>query len=307
MIAFLSGISVTCFVTSYLIALLLELTRSLRELPLRRGVILTFTVVGLALHLVYLILRAQPSGGQAGLLATWYDWSLLLAWGLAACYLWFLIQRPETTLGWLLLPPVLGLIVLAILVRDSAPFSREEATGIWRNIHALTMLVGTVAVLLGFLAGVMFLIQSRRLKHKRIGHGRMRLPTLEALQRLNRRCLYFSTTALGLGLVSGIVMNLNRWGYVGWSERGVIFSGVLLLWLLAATLFEVFYKPARRGRKVSYLTLASFGFLVLALAAVLTSPHGRDTALPQSTLPQSTLPKASSPPRAATAVQEVRS
>lgn len=282
MIDFLSGISVTCFVTSYLIVLVLELTRPWRELPLRRIGMLGFMLIGLVLHLVYLILRAQPSGGEAGLLATWYDWSLLLSWGLAACYLFFLIRRPEATMGYFLLPPVLGLVLLAILVRGYAPFSREEATGIWRNVHAMAMLVGALAVLLGFLAGVMYLIQSRRLKHKRVGRGRLRLPTLEGLQRLNRKCLYFSTTALGLGLLAGIVMNLNRWGQVGWTERGVIFSGVLLLWLLAATLFEVFYKPARRGRKVSYLTLASFGFLVLAMAAVLTSPHGRqDVPAPQ--------------------------
>src|SRR6056297_459465 len=271
MIDFFSGITVTCFVTSYLIALALEVTRPWVAIPTRRMVILGFTLVGLLLHLVFLVLRAQPTvGGDAGLLATWYDWSLLLAWGLAACYLFFLVRRPETTVGYFLLPPVLGLISLALLVRDSTPFSREEATGIWRNVHAMAMLVGAVAVLLGFIAGVMYLIQSSRLKHKRTHSGGFRLPTLEGLQRLNRQCLFFSTTALAIGLISGIVMNLNRWGYVGWTERGVIFSGLLLLWLLAATVFEVVYKPARRGRKVVYLTLASFGFLVVAMAAVLT-------------------------------------
>lgn len=276
MIQFLSGISVTCFVTSYLIALVLELTRTWFEIPVRRIVILGFTLVGLVLQLAYLILRAQPDGTtEAGLMATWYDWSLLLSWGLAACYLFFLLRRPETTVGSFLLPPVLALIALAIYVQDSPPFSREEATGIWRNVHAMAMLLGSLAVLLGFLAGVMYLVQSSRLKQKRAGRGRVRLPTLEGLQHLNRRCLYFSTIALACGLFSGVLMNLNRWGSVGWTERGVIFSGILLLWLVAATLFEIFYRPSRRGRKVAYLTFASFVFLVLAFAAVLTSPHGR--------------------------------
>ncbi len=271
-----SGISVSCFLTSYIVALVLELVRPWGSVPLRHPLTLGFTIVGICLQLVYLILRAVPVGGfESGLLATWHDWSLVLSWGLAGCYLFFLMRRPETTVGYFLLPPTIGLIGLALWVRMLEPFSREEATGIWRNVHALALLVGTIAVLLGFLAGLMFLVQSHRLKQKQLGRGGLRLPTLEALQRLIRRCLILGTVALAVGLVAGIVMNLNRWGYVGWSERGVIFSGILLVWLTAATVFEWFYQSARRGRKVVYLTLASFVFLVLAVGAVLTSPHGR--------------------------------
>jgi hypothetical protein len=41
------------------------------------------------------------------------------------------------------------------------------------------------------------------------------------------------------------------------------------LWLVAAEVFRLVYPAARRGRKVAYLTLASFGFLVIALAALM--------------------------------------
>lgn len=277
MLDFLFGISVTCFVTSYLIALALELSRPWLSIPARRPTLLGFTIVGLTLHLLFLVLRAIPAeGGPAvGLLAGWFDWSLLLAWGLAGCYLFLLFRRPQTSVGTFFLPPVLALIGMAMLFQDAAPFSRADAAGIWRSVHGLAMLLGAVSVSLGFLAGLMYLAQSTKLKHKRAGSGGMRLPTLETLQKLNRRCLFFSTGALAVGLLSGTVMNLNRWGYVDWTEPGILSSGVLLLWLLAATLFEWFYKPARQGRKVVYLTLASFVFLVLAMLGVLSSPHGR--------------------------------
>ena len=39
--------------------------------------------------------------------------------------------------------------------------------------------------------------------------------------------------------------------------------------LLAATLFEWLYKPAQQGRKVAYLTVASFLFLALVMAMLL--------------------------------------
>jgi hypothetical protein len=51
----------------------------------------------------------------------------------------------------------------------------------------------------------------------------------------------------------------------------------MLSWLVAAEAFRLAYPAARRGRKVAYLTLAGFVFLVITLAAFLTadSMHGQ--------------------------------
>ncbi len=131
----------------------------------------------------------------------------------------------------LFLPAVLSLIAFARLVRDLEPFTRTEAVEVWRNVHAVSMAAGSTAVLVGFLAGAMYLVQSWRLKRHRAGSS-LRLPTLETLGRLNRRCLVISTASVGLGLMSGVVMNLNRWGHVSWTDRGVMLSLLLFVWLL---------------------------------------------------------------------------
>lgn len=274
---FFHGISLTCFVGSYIVAMLLDLTRSAVTIPGRGLLTILFTVAGLFSQAVYLIVRAvgQSEAGDSGLLAGWYDWSLLVAWGLAACFLILYLRRPDTSVGLFLLPPVLILVGLASLTRSWQPFTRVEAVGLWRSVHGLAMLVGTAAVLMGFIAGLMYLTQAWRLKSKQAGGGRLKLPTLERLQAMNRHCLVVSTIAVGIGLLAGVVMNLNQWGEVAWSEGGVIFSLVLLVWLLAATAVEFLYKPARQGRKIVYLTLASFGFLVLAMYGILSSEHGR--------------------------------
>jgi uncharacterized membrane protein len=274
---FFHGITLTCFVGSYIVAMLLDLTRSAVTIPGRGLLTILFTFAGLFSQAVYLIVRAvgQSGTGDAGLLAGWYDWSLLVAWGLAACFLILYLRRPDTSVGLFLLPPVLILVGLASLTRSWQPFTRVEAVGLWRSVHGLAMMVGTAAVLMGFIAGLMYLTQSWRLKSKQAGGGRLKLPTLERLQAMNRHCLVVSTIAVGIGLLAGVVMNLNQWGAVAWSEGGVIFSLVLLVWLLMATAVEFLYKPARQGRKIVYLTLASFGFLVLAMYGILSSEHGR--------------------------------
>jgi hypothetical protein len=273
---FLSGISVTCFVGSYLVAMALELTRPMLVIPARTTLTIGFTIAGLVTQAVYLVMLARPTagGGDAGLLADWYSWSLMLAWAMALAYVVLYWRRPETTIGYFLLPPVLGLILLAVAVDDWQPFDRQQAAGFWRTIHGLSMLAGAAVVLIGFMAGVMYLVQSMRLKNKRRGWAGLRLPTLEWLQQLNRVSLVTSTIAVAVGTLAGVIMNLNANGSVVWNSRGIMFPLILLLWLLAATTIEFFYRPARQGRKVAYLTLASFGFLVLAMWGVLGDSHG---------------------------------
>lgn len=288
MLAILREISITCFFTSYLVVLVLELLRLLGRIPGRALLVIGMTLIGLFTQICYLMLRATAGsntvGGDVGRLATWSDWSLLLALGLAICFLVLYVRRPDTIVSFFFLPAVMALIGLSIAVRDLAPFTRSEALSVWRSVHAMAMMAGSVAVLIGFLAGVMYLVQSWRLKHKRAGSA-FRLPTLESLGRLNRRCLVISTTAVALGLLAGVVMNLNRWGHVVWTDRGVLLSMLLLVWLAAATSLEFFYKPASRGRKAVYLTLASLGFLILAMIGVLTTPHGQAAQTSRSWVP----------------------
>jgi ABC-type uncharacterized transport system permease subunit len=275
--SFFFGISLTCFVGSYVVAMLLDLTRSAVQIPGRGLLTIVFTVAGLFAHAAYLVARAvgQNTGGDIGLLAGWYDWSLLVAWGMAACFLILYLRRPDTSVGLFLLPTVLVVVGLASLTRDWAPFSRVEAVGLWRTVHGLAMMVGAAAVLLGFIAGLMYLTQAHRLKSKKAGRRRLKLPALEWLQGMNRHCLVVSTAAVAVGVMAGVVMNLNQWGNVPWND--VVLPLVLFAWLLAATSVEFFYRPAREGRKIVYLTLASFGFLVLAMYGVLSSEHGRSS------------------------------
>jgi hypothetical protein len=63
---------------------------------------------------------------------------------------------------------------------------------------------------------------------------------------------------------------------VPWSDPLVYSSAILLAWVFLATAFNALYKPARHGRKVAYLTVASFVFLAMVLAVLVLSDsqHG---------------------------------
>lgn len=268
----LSGISFTCFAASYTVSLALEVSRLFFRAPIRWFITFGFAAAGLFAQTVYLWMRAEKAADVAPL-SSWYDWCLLGAWLLVATYLVVAIRRPQAAVGVFLLPLVMALLGVAWLFEKSPPFPREQAKDIWGQLHGLSLLGGTVVVMLGFAAGIMYLVQSYRLKHKLPPRPGFQLPSLELLQRVNRFALYVSSGLLALGLLSGIVLNLlktsSQSGAVPWTDPVVISSGALLLWLVASSLFEFAYRPAREGRKVAYLTVASFVFLAAVLAFVL--------------------------------------
>jgi hypothetical protein len=138
----------------------------------------------------------------------------------------------------------------------------------------VSLLLGIVGVTLGFGTGVMHLVQSYRLKSKLPPNPRFKLPSLEWLQRFNREALFISAGSLAIGLIAGVVMNTKPAGGIAWTHPVVVSSGILFLWLVAVLAFETFYRPAREGHKVAYLTVASFIFLGLVLYFVLFFQHG---------------------------------
>lgn len=277
----LSGINVVCFTASYLVALGLEVTRLFFRLPVRLLIILGFMAAGFFAQTVFLWMRASQALPAGNPLSSWYDWYLVAAWILAAGYVGLLIWRPQTNVGVFVLPLVLILIGTGYAFRDVAPFPRDRALLMWGMAHGMMLLLGTVAVSIGFMAGVMYLVQSWRLKHHVRPQTGLKLPSLEWLQAANKQSLIFSSCFIALGLLAGIVLNAvrSREGAhsVPWNDSVVISSAVLLIWLLVATTFEWLYKPAQQGRKVAYLTVASFLFLSLVMTLLLAgkSEHAR--------------------------------
>ena len=161
----LSGISLTCFTASYLVTFALEVSRLFFRVPVRLIVMVIFTILGLFTHSVYLVRQAQEAAQEAAAapFSGWYEWCLIAAWVLAAVYLSLSIRRPQSSSGLFVLPLVLVFIVAAYFARDVAPFPRNQALLVWQIVHGTVLLIGTIVVMLGFAAGIMYLVQAYRL------------------------------------------------------------------------------------------------------------------------------------------------
>ena len=210
----------------------------------------------------------MPTGAP---LSSQRDWFLVAAWALVVVYLCLAVLRPKIPFGLFLLPLALGLIGAATFWAPTEPLPREPASKIWGAIHGVSIMLAVVSVLVGFMAGLMYLGQSRRLKHKHLPAGRLRLPSLEWLEKANSHAIVASMVMLGVGVLSGMILNLINSGEeaarLRWNDPVVLSTWLMFLWLLAAVAAIAVYRPARKGRKVAYLTVASFVFLVIMLAA----------------------------------------
>jgi len=284
----LTHVHLSCFVASYAVALLLELSRLLLRMPGRIVGTLGFTAAGILAQTIYIVLRSTPDPRQAPPLSSWFDWLLLAAWGVAIAYLALSLRRPQAAAGVVMLPLVLVLIGVATLFRHAEPFPRSQALYVWGMVHGMALLLGSVVALLGFLAGAVYLAQSYRLKKKLPPPRGLRLPSLEWLQQASHQTLLLSSWILAAGLLAGVVLYLvqdqNR---MPWNDPVVWISAVLFIWLAVVLVFQARYKPARQGRKVAYLTLATFVVLALVLALVLLVPSQHASPLSRASQPTS--------------------
>ncbi len=280
----LSGVTVSCFVFSYLVVMCMEAARVYLKIPGRNTLLICMLVAGLFAHTIFLVNTLFFSeASNIKLLADWFQWSVVAAWCLTIAYMVLVIRNPANASGLFLIPLILALIGLGTLMRGGTPFV-PTSEGLWQVVHGISLLVGTMFICFGVAFGMMYLLQSMRLKSKgRRKKAKLKLPTLEFLQSMNRLSLFATTLALAFGMLSGVALNLQRSGSIDWLSPGILSTVALFVWTLIATVLEISAKSSLGGRRSAYLVIANFVFMLAVLGVVLVSSHGQGNVAQKST------------------------
>lgn len=285
---------IAIMVCAYGLAFLMELGRA-RGWHVSTYVVGGLLALGLIAHTGWLIYRIALFQEQVELgghvLSIRQDWYYGIAWGLALiCFFWMII-RPATPFGAFFLPLVLLLIVLGMVWGDTVPFARGAASRSWGIIHGFSILAAILAVCVALLSGVMYLGQVYRLKRRVIATSRFRLPSLEWLHNAIKNALLVAVAMLAVGIFSGLWLNAVRYGtlqgHLPWNDPVVLSTWILFFWLGGSLLLGFVYRPLREGRRVVYLTIVSFVFMLLVLGMTLfgATRHGQLRELPDGSLP----------------------
>jgi ABC-type uncharacterized transport system permease subunit len=262
-----------CFGASYAVALVLELLQMFWPRNIQRYVALSFAGAGLFAHTIYLAVQRPSLASQTGSL-------LLLSWILAVFYVYGSVHHRQIAWGVFVLPLVVGLVVLAGVypleqgdVPWYWPLGQLHGERFWGILHGALLILAAVGGCVGFVASVMYLVQSRRLRLKTAPSPGPRMWSLERIELMNRRAIVLAFPLLTAGVVVGIALLVQRADQLdGWTDPRVL--GALLLWAVFALLLYLRYGVHVRGRQLAWLTIVAFVLLVFTLASSHTVVQG---------------------------------
>jgi ABC-type transport system involved in cytochrome c biogenesis permease subunit len=252
-----------CFGLSYLVAFLMELVQQVRPGRTTKIIGVLFGGAGLIAHTLYLLL-AQPSpAAPRGSL-------LLLAWVLAIFYLYETVHPKRQPWALFVLPLVLVLVGLSFAFKGesvaSDKYSWFAGDHFWGMVHGTLVLLACVGITLGFLASVMYLVQTYRLRRKLNPIGGMKLFSLERLETINRRGINVAFPLLTVGLLLGAMrVNFSTNTEAGWTDLKIV--STVGLWVAALLLMYLRYGIHLPGRRLSLLTIVAFGLMLVTLFA----------------------------------------
>jgi len=281
----LDRLSVLCFAGTYGLALLAELARFVVRSAARWYVAAGLMALAWLVQTAFLVNLASKS--PLVLVTTAFESVMVLSWIVALIGLYLMVRSPKpVAVGMFVLPLVLGLICVGWFApRESDWLDWGGTIAFWGTVHGIFLLGGAVFTCVAFFAGLMYLVQMRRLKAKRASRWGLALPNLEQSERINRGAITVAFPLLTFGLFIGVVLSYAAQAdgnsmatahSLRWTDPKVL--SALVMWLVFAALLHARFRPAMRGKSVMVLTIVAFAFLVFTWVGVealrLPTAHG---------------------------------
>jgi ABC-type transport system involved in cytochrome c biogenesis permease subunit len=139
------------------------------------------------------------------------------------------------------------------------------ATGAWPHAHVLLASAGLGLLAVASVAGVAFLREASRLKHK--GHPQLsRLPSLETLDRVNLVALSVGFPLLTLGVLTGMLWIQGEQGRIWTGSPHEIW--MMLAWAIYGALVVARFGAHQSARSAAVWAIGGFGFLLFAVIGV---------------------------------------
>jgi ABC-type transport system involved in cytochrome c biogenesis permease subunit len=235
--------------------------------PLLRRTASVVLIAAFAGHSLWILLESLRTGRCPLVGAQQIPASL--SWLLLLSYL--IVQRwyRAPALNAFILPIVLVLATIGA-VTSVSPQSPGRPNPPLENallpIHVGLILLSYAAFFIAFGAGVMYMIQERELRSKRLGTLFHRLPSLESCDEISARSMAGGFVLLTIGILVGFLYSHARFGVYWQAGPLEIFS--VVTWLLYLILLQSRLSASWRGRAAALGSVISFLIVICSLVGV---------------------------------------
>jgi ABC-type transport system involved in cytochrome c biogenesis permease subunit len=194
------------------------------------------------------------------------DFLSLCAWAVCGAYLALQFKTKTRILG-VFISPFILLFMIAAAGQEASKYLLPQNLQSWLTaVHLFLAIVGEALFIIASCAGIMFVMQNRLLKHKKLSRMSRLLPSLNDLDRINHICLLCGFPILSVGIIVGAVFAELNWraGWLGdpkiiWTFAGWIIYGFLLHQRLAI---------GWKGYRMAVISGAAFILLFLSYGSV---------------------------------------
>jgi ABC-type transport system involved in cytochrome c biogenesis permease subunit len=194
------------------------------------------------------------------------DFLSLCAWSVCAVYLALQFKTKTRVLGAFVSPFILLFMIAAAGEASSKSLLPQNLQNWLTAVHLFFVIMGEALFIIASCAGIMFVIQDRMLKHKKLSKMSRLLPSLNDLDRINHICLLWGFPVLSVGIIAGAVFAELNWKS-GWlTDPKVIwtFAG----WIIYGFLLHQRLAIGWKGYRMAVISGAAFILLLLSYGSV---------------------------------------
>jgi ABC-type transport system involved in cytochrome c biogenesis permease subunit len=194
------------------------------------------------------------------------DFFSLCAWSVSGVYLALQYKTKTRILGVCIAPFILLFMIVAA-GQETGKYLLPQNLQSWLTaVHLFSIIMGESLFIIASCAGIMFVMQNRMLKHKKLSKMSRLLPSLNDLDRINHICLFCGFPVLSVGIIAGAVFAELNWK-AGWlTDPKIIwtFAG----WVVYGFLLHQRLAISWKGYRMAVISGAAFILLLLSYGSV---------------------------------------
>jgi len=219
---------------------------------------------GFAIHLLFTLFRYLEAGHTP--ITNLHESLSFFSMAVVGVFIFFEQRYKMTVLGSFVTPVALLLMLVSSLFPSVLSPLNPALKSKWLVIHTVVAFLGYASFAVAFGAAVIYLMQERFLKKRKISGLFQRLPSLNTLDDINYRCLTFGFPLLTVAIISGAIWAETAWGtYWSWDPKE---TWSLITWFVYAALLHGRLTTGWRGKKAAILAIIGFFVMLFTFLGV---------------------------------------